>query len=82
VPDKIRALEQPMRAPDAAGHGLSADYWQDSLTPPFFESQKFGSRYEAVTPAAVSLEWSIPSPPDYHHFNEVPKLVVSEEAKH
>jgi hypothetical protein len=46
------------------------------LTPPFFEKKTFGSRKEALTPAAVSLEWSIPSPPDYHHFNMIPKTTA------
>lgn len=26
-----------------------------------------------------SFEWSIPSPPDYHHFNQQPKVAVAPE---
>ncbi|TPX70714.1 hypothetical protein SpCBS45565_g01545 [Spizellomyces sp. 'palustris'] len=76
VPDKLRALDPPLRPVDAAGHGLSADYWSEVLSPPFFEKRTFGSNKEIRTPATVSLEWAIPSPPDYHHFNEVPKMTV------
>jgi hypothetical protein len=83
VLDKIRAMDEPLLAADVSGHGLAADYWAESLTPPFFESMKFGSAYEAPTPASTSLEWSIPSPPDYHHFNEVPRLTgTAPEGKH
>lgn len=71
VPDKLRALDPPLRPEDAAGHGLSADYWSEVLSPPYFEKRTFGSGKEIRTPATVSLEWAIPSPPDYHHFNEV-----------
>ncbi|KAJ3416679.1 hypothetical protein HDV05_000509 [Chytridiales sp. JEL 0842] len=74
IPDKLRALDPPVFLPTAAGHNLSADYWADVLSPPFFFKRKFGNEKEVVTPATVSLEWSIPSPPDYHHFNEVPRL--------
>lgn len=77
VPTKIRALEAPMRAPDAVGHGLSNDYWADALTPPYFEKLKFGGRKEDKTPATVNLVWSIPSPPDFHHFNNVPRVCVN-----
>ncbi|RKO86668.1 hypothetical protein BDK51DRAFT_16257, partial [Blyttiomyces helicus] len=71
VPDKLRAMDPPPPAVDAVGHGLANDYWSEVLTPPFFEKLKFGSEKEVRTPAAVSLEWTIPSPPDFHHFNEV-----------
>ncbi|KAI8930288.1 hypothetical protein BC831DRAFT_440002 [Entophlyctis helioformis] len=83
VPDKLRALEAPHPDFDAPGHDLAADYWADLLTPPYFEKRVFGSLKEPKTPAAVSLEWSIPSPPDFHHFHQVPKLVVppSEEGQ-
>ncbi|KAJ3027506.1 UNVERIFIED_CONTAM: hypothetical protein HDU68_003694 [Siphonaria sp. JEL0065] len=73
IPDKLRALDPPLLLEHQAGHGLSADYWTDVLTPAFFQKYKYGNRKEVVTPAAVSLEWSIPSPPDYHHFNELPR---------
>ncbi|KAI8919031.1 band 7 family-domain-containing protein [Powellomyces hirtus] len=76
VPDKLRALDPPLRGEDAAGHGLSADYWSEVLSPPYFEKRTFGSTKEIRTPATVSLEWAIPSPPDYHHFNEVPRMTV------
>ncbi|TPX36873.1 hypothetical protein SeMB42_g00747 [Synchytrium endobioticum] len=76
VPDKLRALDPPLPAEDASGHQLSADYWADALSPPFFEKRKFGSEKEVRTPAAVSLEWCIPSPPDFHHFNMVPKMTA------
>ncbi|KAJ3203272.1 hypothetical protein HDU83_008743 [Entophlyctis luteolus] len=73
IPDKLRALDPPFVLENAAGHGLKADYWNDVLTPAFFFKYKYGNRKEVVTPAAVTLEWSIPSPPDYHHFNELPR---------
>ncbi|KAJ3170873.1 hypothetical protein HK101_011313 [Irineochytrium annulatum] len=74
--DKLRALDPPLLLPDTPGHGLSADYWAEVLAPPYFFKYKYGSEKEVVTPAAVSLEWSIPSPPDYHHFNMIPRLTV------
>ncbi|KAI8810403.1 hypothetical protein BJ742DRAFT_867930 [Cladochytrium replicatum] len=80
VPDKLRAMDPPQRAPDAPGHGLSADYWADVLTPPYFEKKKFGTRKDVRTPATVSLEWCIPSPPDYHHFNMLPKMTEAPPA--
>ncbi|KAI9092899.1 hypothetical protein DFS34DRAFT_632268 [Phlyctochytrium arcticum] len=76
VKDKLRALDPPLRAEDATGHNLSADYWSEVLSPPYFEKRTFGTHKEVRTPATVSLEWAIPSPPDYHHFNEVPKMTV------
>jgi hypothetical protein len=76
VPDKLRAICAPDKDPSVPGHGLSNDYWADELTPPFFEKKKYGSEYEPITPATVSLEWSIPSPPDFHHFNMIPKMVA------
>ncbi|KAJ3101898.1 hypothetical protein HDU96_009845 [Phlyctochytrium bullatum] len=76
LPDKLRALDPPLLLPEAAGHGLANDYWADVISPPFFQKRKFGSEKEVVTPATVSLEWAIPSPPDYHHFNEVPRLTA------
>lgn len=77
VPLKIRALEAPLPAPGTAGHNLSNDYWADALTPPFFEKNVFGSRKEDKTPAAVSLVWAIPSPPDFHHFNHLPRVCIN-----
>ncbi|KAJ1562205.1 hypothetical protein HK405_014768 [Cladochytrium tenue] len=76
IADKLRALDPPVLLPTQAGHGLANDYWAEVLSPPFFQKMKFGNRKEVVTPAAVSLEWSIPSPPDYHHFNEVPRMTA------
>ena len=77
VPDKIRAMEIPHPDFDAPGHDLPNDYWADQLTPAFFDKMTYGSAKVPRTPAAVSLEWSIPSPPDFHHFNEIPKLCVA-----
>lgn len=77
VPDKIRAMDPPEPSPDAPGHNLAPDYWAELLSPPYFEKKTFGSLKEPKTPASVSLEWSVPSPPDYHHFNQVPKMTVS-----
>lgn len=77
VDERLRALEAPMRAPGAPGHGLSADYWADSLPPPYFEKKKYGTANEGGTPATTTLEWCIPSPPDFHHFNMVPKMVAA-----
>lgn len=76
VSDKIRALEAPHPDFEGPGHDLPNDYWQQHLTPAFFEKCTFGSYKVPKTPAAVSLEWSVPSPPDFHHFNEIPKLTV------
>ncbi|KAJ3096789.1 hypothetical protein HDU97_005576 [Phlyctochytrium planicorne] len=76
LPDKLRALDPPLLLPEASGHNLANDYWADVITPPFFQKRKFGNEKEVVTPASVSLEWSVPSPPDYHHFNEVPRMTA------
>ncbi|KAJ3119260.1 hypothetical protein HK100_000390 [Physocladia obscura] len=73
IPDKLRALDPPLLLEHQAGHNLAADYWSTVLSPAFFFKTKYGNRKEVVTPAAVSLEWSIPSPPDFHHFNELPR---------
>jgi hypothetical protein len=81
VADKLRALDAPAPLPDAPGHNLKNDYWADVLTPSMFEKCQYGSAKESITPAAVSLEWCIPSPPDYHHFNMVPKMVAAQETK-
>ncbi|KAI8914613.1 hypothetical protein EDD86DRAFT_199705 [Gorgonomyces haynaldii] len=77
VSDKIRALEPPHPDFDAPGHDLPNDYWAPLLTPAFFEKMTYGSAKAPKTPAAVSLEWNIPSPPDFHHFNEIPKLTAN-----
>lgn len=76
VPNKLRALEEPHPDFEAPGHGLSNDYWEDVMTPHYFLKNTFGSSKTPVTPAAISLEWSVPSPPDFHHFNQVPKLTA------
>lgn len=78
IAEKLRALDPPLMLPTQTGHNLANDYWAEVLSPPFFSKFKFGSEKEVVTPAAVSLEWSIPSPPDYHHFNEVPRQIAEE----
>jgi hypothetical protein len=69
-------MDPPLVDESVPGHNLSADYWSEVLSPPFFEKVKFGSQKELKTPAAVSLEWSIPSPPDFHHFNMVTPVVI------
>ncbi len=79
IPDKIRAMDKPNPDFDAPGHDLANDYWGERLTPAFFEKMTFGSQKVRKTPAAVSLEWSVPSPPDFHHFNMV--LVVNLDSK-
>lgn len=79
VADKIRAFDPPYPDFDAPGHDLHADYWNDFLTPPFFAKFKYGSEKVPVTPVTPSLEWNIPSPPDFHHFNMQPKLAVGPE---
>ncbi|KAI9205888.1 uncharacterized protein BJ171DRAFT_54713 [Polychytrium aggregatum] len=71
VSDKLRALSPSLLSEDSPIDGLKADYWAELLSPPFFEKRTFGSEKIARTPATVSLEWCIPSPPDYHHFNQV-----------
>ncbi|KAI8848926.1 hypothetical protein BC829DRAFT_417221 [Chytridium lagenaria] len=55
-------LDPPLLLPEQSGHNLANDYWADVITPPFFQKRKFGNEKEVVTPAVVSLEWSIPSP--------------------
>ncbi|KAI9013332.1 hypothetical protein BC832DRAFT_521272, partial [Gaertneriomyces semiglobifer] len=37
--DKLRALDPPLPPADLSGHNLSADYWSDVLSPPFFEKR-------------------------------------------
>lgn len=81
IPDKLRALDPPMHLATAAGDNLSADYWADLLSPPFFEMKKFGSAKETKTAVATSLEWSIPSPPDFHHFNQIPNMMAMQDDK-
>ena len=77
VRDKLRALDPPAPDYSTPGHDLAPDYWAEHLTPPYFEKKVYGSAKQPHTPAAVSLEWSIPSPPDFHHFHQVPRLVVA-----
>lgn len=79
VPDKIRALELPHPDFEGPGHDLANDYWEVLMTPPFFTKMTYGSKKTPLTPAAVSLEWSVPSPPDFHHFNEVRVFDVGSE---
>lgn len=45
--------------------------WADVLTPPYFQKFKHGSEKTPVTPMTPSMEWNVPSPPDFHHFNMV-----------
>ena len=45
--------------------------WADVLTPPYFMKFKHGSEKSPVTPMTPSMEWNVPSPPDFHHFNMV-----------
>ncbi len=71
VPSKIRAYEKPHPNFDAPGHDLAADYWADQLQPSYFFKYTFGSKKQIVTPIADTLEWNIPSPPDFHHFSMV-----------
>jgi len=79
--DKLRAYDAPQIDFSTPGHDLPADYWAEVLTPPFFEKKRFGSTKIPKTPAAVTLEWCIPSPPDFHHFNEAPKLTVPPDSE-
>ena len=79
VPDKIRAYGLPEIDYTTPGHDLSPDYWGDMLTPKFFFRNKFGSQKDVVTRTAPSWEWSIPSPPDFHHFNQLPRVCVAPE---
>lgn len=79
VPVKIRAYETPYPDLEGPGHDLAADYWADVLTPPYFQKATFGSGKVPVTPMTPSMEWNIPSPPDFHHFNMQPKLTVAPE---
>lgn len=76
IPDKIRALQIPYPDFEGPGHDLENDYWEKYMTPPFFRKNKYGSLKVPVTPAATTLEWSVPSPPDFHHFNEVRYLLT------
>ncbi|KAI8901358.1 band 7 family-domain-containing protein [Globomyces pollinis-pini] len=79
VPAKIRAYDPPYPDFDAPGHDLSADYWNEYLTPMYFKKIQYGSHKTPETPNAVSLEWSIPSPPDFHHFNHLPRVTQAPE---
>ncbi|KAJ3330494.1 hypothetical protein HDU91_003565, partial [Kappamyces sp. JEL0680] len=56
-------------------------HWADVLTPPFFQKVTHGSKRVPVTPMTPSMEWNVPSPPDFHHFNMQPKLAVAPEAE-
>ncbi|KAL3898255.1 MAG: hypothetical protein SGCHY_002862 [Lobulomycetales sp.] len=76
---RIRAMDPPLRPKNSPGHGLSADYWADVLSPPFFEKKRYGSNKLLKTPATVSLEWCIPSPPDFHHFNMLPRMTAAND---
>jgi hypothetical protein len=71
VPSKIRAYEKPHPDFDTPGHDLAADYWVEQLQPSYFFKYTFGSKKQIVTPVADTLEWNIPSPPDFHHFSMV-----------
>lgn len=79
VPVKIRACEAPMVDLSGPGHDLAADYWADVLTPPYFQKFKHGSEKTPVTPMTPSMEWNVPSPPDFHHFNMQPRVTVAPE---
>ncbi|KAJ3310284.1 hypothetical protein HDV04_005129 [Boothiomyces sp. JEL0838] len=81
VPARIRAYEAPHPDFEAPGHHLSNDYWSEYLLPPFFNKVTYGSNKQPVTIATPSLEWNIPSPPDFHHFNQQPKVAVAPEAE-
>ncbi|KAJ3255716.1 hypothetical protein HK103_006083 [Boothiomyces macroporosus] len=81
VPARIRAYEAPHPDFEAPGHHLSNDYWSEYLLPPFFTKVTYGSNKQPVTIATPSLEWNIPSPPDFHHFNQQPKVAVAPEAE-
>lgn len=71
VPAKIRAYDPPHPNFEGPGHDLEADYWVEHLTPPYFQKYTYGSQKTPATPNTVSMEWNIPSPPDFHHFNMV-----------
>lgn len=81
VPVKIRAFETPYPDLEGPGHDLAPDYWNEMMTPPYFQKMKFGSDYVPVTPIAPSMEWNVPSPPDFHHFNMQPKVAVGPDAE-
>jgi hypothetical protein len=68
VPAKIRAFDPPLPDFEGPGHDLAADYWVEHLTPAYFKKFNYGSKKTPDTPTAVSLEWNVPSPPDFHHF--------------
>lgn len=76
LPYKLKALEAPVNDPNVPGHAMSADYWADVLTPPFFKKFKFGTLKEYETKTGTSLDWVIPSPPEYHHFNQLPRYCI------
>lgn len=79
VPAKIRAYDPPMPDFNTPGHDLKADYWSDHLSPPFFFKNTYGSSRRPQDSTVPSMEWSIPSPPDFHHFNMQPKVAVAPE---
>lgn len=78
---KLRSVEAPLRKPDQTGLGLKANYWADILEPSYFFKYSFGSEKIHRTPYSEHLDFVVPSPPDYHHFNQVPRLCVEPETK-
>ncbi len=77
----MAALEPPRPDPEGRGYYLDADYWANVLSPPFFKKFTFGPRREWETPVARNLVWAIPSPPDFHHYNQIPRLAVDPPAE-
>lgn len=49
---------------------VGGNYWD---APQFFTSN--GVNNESLVP---SLEWTLPSPPAYHHYNDLPVMAISE----
>lgn len=71
VPLRIYSLEPEAPRPDIQQSILPNDYWGEVMEPMPFKRYTYGSEKMIDTPAVTSLEWAIPSPPDYHHYNMV-----------
>lgn len=71
VPLRMYSVEPEADRPDVDLSVLPNDYWTEVLEPPPFLRYTYGSEKMIDTPAVTSLEWAVPSPPDYHHYNMV-----------
>jgi len=74
MPARLVSLEKPPRPTWDHTHHLSNDYWSEVMPPLFFTKYRYGNLREPETSTAGSLEWCLPSPPEFHHYHAgVPK---------